>query len=362
MTAFAGRLAVLIPARDESAVIEGLLASLAWQTVGLAMRDVYVIVEDAADETVKIAKHYGVSVVVRRHLAGRRRKGYALDEAVKQILAAGEHYAAYFVFDADNVLPADYCERLLKHFAHYDLATGRRQIKNIRPNVVEVMSMSSFTIVNALGNRRRMRQGRGVIFSGTGFWVRGTLVEEWQGWPFHGLTEDYEMSLYAIVHGYKSYYDETCVFRDEQPTRLGLTIQQRVRWVRGYFDARRTQLSPVKHSKQKTIRRELRGVKPLIAGIILAVVLLIAGITWLSIGQSSVAVVALFSFIGLLYLALVVLTLVLMYHDKMKLGFWLRLKVILLNPFYLLLYVPCALWAVLAKEVRWDKIPHGQHK
>ena len=49
------------------------------------MKDVYVIVESLKDETVNICKKYSASVILRKKL-NLQRKGYALDEAVKEIL------------------------------------------------------------------------------------------------------------------------------------------------------------------------------------------------------------------------------------------------------------------------------------
>ena len=80
---------VLIPARDESKVIEGLLKSL---NLSVNMEDVYVIVEDIKDKTVNICKKYNANVILRT--TKRQRKGYALDEAIKQI----KEYDLYFIF------------------------------------------------------------------------------------------------------------------------------------------------------------------------------------------------------------------------------------------------------------------------
>ena len=51
---------VLIPARDESKVIEGLLKSL---ELSVNMQDVYVIVEDKKDKTVDICNKYQANVI-----------------------------------------------------------------------------------------------------------------------------------------------------------------------------------------------------------------------------------------------------------------------------------------------------------
>ena len=89
--------AVLIPARDESAVIEGLLKSLEEQTVKVKTEDVYVIVEAEDDPTVGICRKHGVGVFVRPKVTlSRARKGFALDEVIREILSK-RRYDLYFI-------------------------------------------------------------------------------------------------------------------------------------------------------------------------------------------------------------------------------------------------------------------------
>ena len=64
--------AIIIPARNESKVIKNLLDSIKLQNPN--MNNVYVIVEDKKDETVKIVKEYGGNIYVRKNIENRRRK------------------------------------------------------------------------------------------------------------------------------------------------------------------------------------------------------------------------------------------------------------------------------------------------
>ena len=86
----------MIPARDESRVISGLLESIAGQTRSVSMQDVYVIVEQESDPTIAIARKYQAQVIVRRHL-DQKGKGYALQEALTAIFANHQNYDAYFI-------------------------------------------------------------------------------------------------------------------------------------------------------------------------------------------------------------------------------------------------------------------------
>ena len=97
--------AIIIPARNESKVIDGLLNSIKDNNV--SFNDVYIVIEDENDETVNIADKYGANIFVRKDLEERRRKGFALDDIFKYLIK--EHsYDLYFIFDADNILDKNY--------------------------------------------------------------------------------------------------------------------------------------------------------------------------------------------------------------------------------------------------------------
>ena len=57
--------AILIPARDESKVIEDLLISIKKQSLKVSFKDVYVITESINDKTNSIASNYGANVIIR---------------------------------------------------------------------------------------------------------------------------------------------------------------------------------------------------------------------------------------------------------------------------------------------------------
>lgn len=393
------RIAILIPARDESAVIEGLLKSLIKQTVyqslikksPYTMRDVYVIVETDRDPTVKICRKYGASVIVRTH-PEKQRKGYALDEAIKQILARKSTspekssltkiesplYDAYFIFDADNRLAPDYFEKIFVSYRQgYQLATAYRHSKNANVNVISAVSSLTFSMINVMGNARRIKRGGNIIFSGTGFYVDGRIVETWRGWPFHSLTEDYELSLYATLHGFSTYYNDTAVFYDEQPTSYLQTVAQRTRWIKGYFSARQkyiplmrqklkrqhrktTSTSPAKASNLGSLRREVIGVKPVIVMLVGVVIMFLGGLIELCAhGEAGFAFLAALATFALVYFVLMFITIEMIKRDKLRLEPTIRRSAILFNPIYLVTYVYCALKALFVKNVKWTRIEHN---
>lgn len=360
------RAAILVPARYESAVVTGLFESLANQTVIINPADVYVIVEDAQDPTVKIAEYYHHQVFVRQDLT-RQCKGAALDEAIKWILPDHD-YDAYFIFDADNVLAPDYFEKMYtSYLAGYEITTGYRNLKNTKMNVIAAVSGLTFSMINTMSNRERSEHGANIVISGTGYYIDGRLVEEWQGWPFQSLTEDYELSLYATLHGISTHYNEHAMFYDEQPTKYRQTVMQRVRWIKGYFTARKKYIPLLKLKKQAhnygSIVKEKIGVRPAIYAIVGLVLLLVGAVVDLVVlGYDGCVPWVILGVLMLVYIVLMVITVVMLKRERYDLSPRVRFWTVVFNPLYLVTYIPCALKALLGKNVTWQRIDHSdQH-
>ncbi len=360
------RPAILVPARDESAVIADLLNCLLRQSFTILPEDIYVIVESEDDPTVEICRKQGVGIVLRRNLA-LQRKGYALDDVVKEILAAEKHYDLYLVFDADNLLADDFVEKMVEVYRRgYQIATGQRMAKNGNVSVVAAASALTFAMINGVGNRYRLKNGANVVFSGTGLFVAGALVEKWSGWPFHSLTEDYELSMYATLEGLATTYERGAKFYDEQPVKCGETVLQRVRWIRGYFDVRREYVAKLRKLKSRdcenygSVVKARVGVKPVILGIV-GLIMISFGLALraVSAGWGQGVLLVVLGLMGVIYFGLWILTVVTLKSEDLGLSRKMKWKILWFNPWYLLTYVPCAMKALLTKNVKWARIKHG---
>lgn len=363
----------LVPARYESKVIEGLLISIKNQSVKVNMKDVYVIVESLKDETVNICKKYSASVILRKKL-NLQRKGYALDEAVKEILSKKLKYDAYFIFDADNVLDKDYIKEMIPIFDKgYDLASGYRNCKNGNKSVVASASALTFSLVNTVFNDRKNKETKNITFSGTGFYIRGYLIEKWRGYPFHTLTEDYELSSYATLNNLTTYYNTKSIFYDEQPLRFKDTINQRIRWIRGYFDVRKIYNKKMIKSINKNDKNngskidESVGILPyifMVLGLVTWFLSLIFFIVYNFFLKNIIwkkYALELLIFMLIIYFTLFIMTVViiLLEGDKIDLSLKSKIKVLFYNPIFMISYVPCAIKALTSKEVKWTKTNHG---
>lgn len=368
---------ILIPARDESKVISNILTSIKEQTYKINMKDVYVIVEKKEDKTVGICKKYGCSTVIREKLENRRRKGYALDDAVKHILKEKKYYDLYFVFDADNILDKDYIKEMLKTYQEgYDIGIGYRNCKNGNASLVAAASALVFSLINTFSNTLRQKQEKSLTITGTGFYIRGEYIKEWGEYPFHALTEDYELTLYSTLNNLTSYYNANAIYYDEQPIRYKDTIPQRTRWLKGYFESRRNYIPKIRKALTKKDPNYGSKLSACIGYIpylfivasffcYLILQLFIIGTAIASNNdelfiKTSLSLLFILTFI---YVATILLTISLLYREKETLNMKTstKIKVCLYLPIFLTSYIQIAFRALFTKDVTWKKIEHTEN-
>lgn len=359
------RYCILIPARYESKVINNLLLSITKQTTKINPKDIYIIVESIKDKTVDIAKQYNMNIILRENLS-LKRKGYALNDAVTYILKKQIHYDAYFIFDADNILDKDFIKNMEKSINEgYDIGIGYRNTKNSN-TLVSASSALTFSMINTMLNERKNKYHNNLTISGTGYYIKGSIVEEWNSFPFHSLTEDYELTLYAILNNLTTTYNKKAIFYDEQPDNFNVSLKQRTRWVKGYFEARKKYINKISKSETKNDPNfaskvnAFLGVTPyiyIIIGllIILVNILITKGITtflcYLTI------------FLLLIYTVLALFTIIMLKKEKNSLNISksMKIKVIFYNPIFMFSYIICLLRTIFIKDIKWDKIDHNKN-
>lgn len=235
------RYAVLIAARNEAGVIRQLIDSIRAQTYPQELIEIYVVADNCTDDTVRIAVDAGAYVYERFNRA-RVGKGYALEYLLEQMKADHrvEYQDAFLVFDADNLLAPNYLEEMNRTFTDgYQVITSYRNSKNFGDNWISSGYGLWFLHEAQFLNRGRMRLGSSCMVSGTGFLFSRQVLERIGGWNFFLLTEDIEFSADCIVSGERIGYCERAVFYDEQPTRFAESWNQRIRWIKGYFQVYR---------------------------------------------------------------------------------------------------------------------------
>lgn len=369
------RFAIIIPARQESNVIARVLKSIKYQVYDPSKIDVYVVCEEK-DETFDIVNSFGYTCFIRSPNEPKG-KGNAMDSTIKMILNKGLKYDAYITVDADNFLMPHFVMEMNKAFqSGIKLGMGYRNTINKPGKWIADCSALSFSSINTFQNKARTKFGSSIMVSGTGFFIDAKIINNFGGWPFNTLTEDYQLSLWCCLNDIKSAYIPTAEFYDEQPTNLQILNKQRVRWIRGFFQTRRlyrTQMlkSIVGKSTNKFSKFDFCFCtipNAIFLFSVFAYILTLLGIVVFGLIATNIPLTSLFlplqcmgfAILGF-YFILVLYTILQLLAEsrKMKFGFFNSIKIALLNPFFICLYIPHALQALFKKEVKWAKIEHG---
>lgn len=232
------KFAVLIAARNESAVIADLIESVKAQNYPVDLIDIFVIADNCTDDTARIAREAGATDVFERFNKELIGKGYALDFGYKRIqeLYADNGYEAYFVFDADNVLDVNYFREMNKVFDGGAIAsTSYRNSKNYGSNWISAGYAVWFLREAKYLSQARLTLNTSCAISGTGFYIAADVLARHGGWKWHLLTEDIEFSAQTITEGGRISYCPTAMLYDEQPVTFKDSWNQRFRWAKGFY-------------------------------------------------------------------------------------------------------------------------------
>lgn len=361
------RYAVLISARNEEAVIAQLIDSIRHQDYPADYLDVYVVADNCTDNTAHTAAEAG-AIVYRRSDRVHVGKGYALHFLLTRIREerGDQYYDGYFVFDADNLLSSDYVSRMNEVFGEdCQIVTSYRNSKNYGDNWISAGYGLWFLRDAAFLNAPRNRLGLSAVVSGTGYLFSREVMLRHNGWPFHSLSEDTEFTVDCLLSGERIGYCGEAELFDEQPTRLGQSIRQRMRWVRGnmlvllHQGGRLT--AGVGGRNGLSCLDLLLSMAPAIvlavagtaAGLLATVLELLAGGRVLPMLGA-----ALMSFIIpylLLFLAGAITTAT--QWKRIRTSFWKKILYTLTFPLFMATYVPITVLALFGK-VEWKPIEH----
>jgi len=368
------RYAVLISARNESAVIGNLIHSIKVQNYPAELIDIFVVADNCTDNTAEIAEEAG-AIVFRRFNDQLIGKGYALDYCIKAILAqyADRGYEAYFVFDADNVLDVNYFREMNKTFDNGAVAsTSYRNSKNYDSNWISAGYATWFLREAKFLSQARLNLNTSCAISGTGFFISAEIINKVGGWKWHLLTEDIEFSTSSIIDGVRISYCPTAVLYDEQPITFRDSWNQRFRWAKGFYQV----FGKYAGGLVKGIFTQKKGyrfacydmlmtISPAMLLTIISVLfnatILVMGLTgFMSTGvmvASSVSSLAfcMLSYVVVMFMFGVLTTFV--EWDSIRSTTGKKIRYMFTFPLFMLTYIPIALVA-LVKKAEWKPIKH----
>lgn len=236
------RLAVLVPARNESSVIRPLLDSLAQQSY--KDFEVFVIVKDRHDPTLAYVKAKGFHSHIE---SDQTCKSDALDGVIQRIISANPNsFDAYLILDADTMIRDNYLEEMNNAMASgRDVIVSKKIVKNYFLGQKSLSFQGAangyiWTLFDEMGNRYKSLHHIALFTVGSGLLISKKIILRNGGWPFKAtLTEDCELAGDIIANHDSTYYAPYAPIYMEEAPSLAMTNKRRNRWMSGLTSAQR---------------------------------------------------------------------------------------------------------------------------
>lgn len=232
---------VLIPARDEAAVIQDTLRWIGRMCYhdrdGRPNFEVVVLDDRSRDGTGQRATRVELPVPLRVvRVPDHAPQGKA---AVLQLGTEVARAQLLAVFDADARPEPDFLLRAVPALLEPGVAAvqGRRRLYHRSGGALARGQEHEFDIYQTVMQRARDRFGAHVLLGGNGMVVNRCALEAVGGWNPEALTEDIDLALRFHALGWRvRYCEEAVVWEESVPTWQGL-IRQRARWCEGVLRA-----------------------------------------------------------------------------------------------------------------------------
>lgn len=238
------RLAVLVPAHDEEALIGRCVASLRAQTYPHSLYRIVVIADNCSDRTDAIAQAVGADVLERRD--GRARgKGHALRWAMDLLLAASDPPDAVVVVDADSIAGPDLLSQLAAALEDgADVAQAEYLILADDVSLRSRLLAAAFLLFHRVRFGGRAALGLPASLVGNGMAFSRRLLERLPWNAFSGV-EDLEYTISLRLAGFRPRFVGAASVLGPVPHSYRGLRGQRVRWEGGRWHVVRRQLWPL---------------------------------------------------------------------------------------------------------------------
>lgn len=353
------RFAVLICARNEERVIRLPVKSILMTSYPKELRDVIVLADNCSDGTAQKAREAGATVWEKT--VPSHGKGDVLKWGIDRVRASGR-YDAVAVFDADNIVSADWFTAMNDALnAGENIVTGRRLSSNATTNAISGWYTVYWDLMNELSNRVRTNIGLSSKLTGTGFAFRLEILGD-EGWTTRSMVEDVEFTVISNIAGRRVCYVPEAEYADEQPVSLKHMWRQLCRWETGCWQVIRYYFFPwLRVMFRSPSMRLFDSFFALLTGMSVAFFILhafIRMIVRLSFGESPLIVLAGFSG-AMLFVSVVgwltAFAAVSLSSRKRRPTFW----AIITFPIFSFILSATAIWSLIFPTRTWKPIPHG---
>ncbi|MFF7061494.1 glycosyltransferase [Pseudomonas sp. NPDC008258] len=342
------RVAVLVPAHDEAAIIRTTLASI---TPQLQEGDrLLVVADNCSDETARLAREAGAEVV-ERFDAVRRGKGYALDFGVRHL--AGQPPEVVIVVDADCQVGEGAIECLARRCKQAQRPIQALYLMRAPAGSGLKVQVAEFAwrVKNLVRPRGWARLGLPCQLMGAGMafgWHDLALINLANG----HLVEDVKLGLDLCQHGKPPLFCPEALVTSQFPASQQGLNSQRTRWEHGHLglmlaDAPKRALAAIKQGNGSLLAMTLDLLVPPLALLVLTLLGLnvLAWLAYLLLGIAAPAWIAL---VALAMLGVAVLLAWARFCREL-----IPFSVLLYAPFYAARKIPLYLGFLIKRQVEW---------
>ncbi len=222
------RFGIVIPARNEAAVIADTIKCILASDYPRELFDVYVVADNCTDNTAELARAAGATVYERFDPDPKHHKaGYALKYLFEKIMAEHPGYEVFIKFDADNLMAPDYIKRMNDAFdAGVKCARGYSNSKNIDQNVVAGISGLWYIRDCRFASNFRSAVNQGTMLGGAGMMFAAEIIEK-HGWDCLTSSDDSEFTMRRLNEDkIKTMYVKDAIVYEDQPSTIKDTFRR----------------------------------------------------------------------------------------------------------------------------------------
>lgn len=224
------KIAVLIPAYKEDAVIPGVAEQALSQNYPKNKFDVVVIADSLQPSTLEKLRKLPIKVI--EVVFEKSTKVRALNKAMETI---GDSYDCAAVLDADNLMEPHFLRKMNNLYnLHYKAIQGRRAAKNENTKMAFLDGLSE-TINNYVQRQGSVTIGLSAPMSGSGMFFDYKIFSRLIGSMDAIGGFDRELEYKFIELGIPVYYAKDIVVYDEKVEKAEVFEKQRTRWLSSQF-------------------------------------------------------------------------------------------------------------------------------
>lgn len=359
------KIAVLIAARNEEAVIGHLVDSLKQQNYPDDKYEIFVAPNNCTDKTREVAQEHGATIFVPEDPI--HSKGEVLSQLI-DVLLEENRFDAICVFDADNLVHPEFLNKMNNALqTGVKVAQGFRDSKNPGVSPISTSYSVCYWMLNRFYNGGRQALGLSGLVNGSGFMVSMELLKRLGGWKTRTMTEDYEFSAQCVLAGERVQYVPGAVIYDEQPLTFVQSWKQRRRWSTGSVQGMELYLLAlvnysIKNRKWISMDMAMTFVMPVIQLVSLVVGIITMGLGFYRIYEFNIIPLTqlLWGVAFVLVAGFFVCALLAAFVVRLNLGSKMKgtLKGILYFAFFLLSWMPISIISIFKRQKTWDQVAH----